>query len=236
MDPRHHLDCVQAKVTLTGSRAAARRALILPTTSGARRHVFFCVDPVATEECDGIAPFDDGIILRIRQYGGFERDRDDSTVKLRPARRSRLSPEWLGTHRRGGETFRLEADWAGERRACAAWPSRRRPTRRRIGCSPACWRGPDTRRWPRRDHPPGPPGSAGRVPGPVRARGHGRGQDVVRNAEPVTVVMLTKFPEVTLKVARTSSTSPSSAFHGPGTCSRSCSLTVCEVCPFVIGR
>ncbi|EIV93292.1 hypothetical protein [Frankia sp. QA3] len=121
MDTRRRLDRIQIKVTLSGSRAAAaRRALTLSTASGARHRVFFCVDPVATTEYGGIAPFDDGIILRLRQYDDSGAGRSDSTVKLRPARRSRLSPEWLGTHGDGVETFRLEADWAGERRVLAA--------------------------------------------------------------------------------------------------------------------
>jgi hypothetical protein len=61
--------------------------------------------------------FHQGIVLRVRQIDG---DADDSTVKLRPCRRSQLSGSWLGATKGEGWRLAVEEDWAGNRRALAA--------------------------------------------------------------------------------------------------------------------
>lgn len=58
-----------------------------------------------------------GVILRLRSN---EHGKDDSTVKLRPCRRSQLAEGWNQSWENGGLKFRIEQDWAGERRCLAA--------------------------------------------------------------------------------------------------------------------
>ncbi|SNQ47823.1 conserved hypothetical protein [Frankia canadensis] len=121
MNAHPRLDQVQIKVNLSGPHIpGACRALRLHSAAGARQQVFFCVDPARAVEHGGTAPLDDGIILRLRESGDRETEQAHSTVKLRPARRSRLTPEWLRVRAEGDEVFRVEADWAGERKVLAA--------------------------------------------------------------------------------------------------------------------
>ena len=61
--------------------------------------------------------FHQGVVLRVRQ---IEDEDDDATVKLRPCRRSQLAESWLGAEKGDGWKFRVEQDWAGDRRALAA--------------------------------------------------------------------------------------------------------------------
>ncbi len=56
-------------------------------------------------------------MLRVRQIDG---DEDDSTVKLRPCRRSQLTERWLGEEEGDGWKLRVEEDWAASRRVLAA--------------------------------------------------------------------------------------------------------------------
>jgi len=46
--------------------------------------------------------------------------RDDSTIKLRPARESQLVEPWSTSFEDGGQEYRIEQDWAGSRRSLAA--------------------------------------------------------------------------------------------------------------------
>jgi hypothetical protein len=61
--------------------------------------------------------FHQGIVLRVRQ---IDDDDDDTTVKLRPCRRSQLAGNWLGAEKGDGWKLTVEQDWAGSRRALAA--------------------------------------------------------------------------------------------------------------------
>jgi hypothetical protein len=121
MNSQPRLDQVQIKVTLAGPRIAdACRTLALHPASGIRHDVFFCVDPATAAEYGDTAPLDDGLVLRVRRISGPGTARARSTVKLRPARRSRLTPEWLRFRSDGDEVFRVEADWAGDRKVLVA--------------------------------------------------------------------------------------------------------------------
>jgi hypothetical protein len=110
------LDAVEIKVTVPAARAfRARTALGLRDDRGERRRLYFCEDvarPVGQRTL-----LERGVIIRLRQRGGGP---DDSTVRLRPARRSRLTPDWTDAGGWGGERLRVEADWSGGRRVLAA--------------------------------------------------------------------------------------------------------------------
>ncbi|MDF3311620.1 hypothetical protein P3H15_42330 [Rhodococcus sp. T2V] len=56
-----------------------------------------------------------GIVIRLRS----SHSKDDSTIKLRPCRRTQLIPKW-STSSPDGKKYRLEQDWAGQRRTLAA--------------------------------------------------------------------------------------------------------------------
>jgi hypothetical protein len=115
------LDGVEIKVTLAGEQTpAAVQALHLPAEERPWR-IYFCEDVTA-----GVSPgtplLDLGVVLRAREKPG---GKDDTTIKLRPCRRSQLTDDWLAAEE--GESgsgvdweFKVEADWAGERRVLAA--------------------------------------------------------------------------------------------------------------------
>lgn len=60
---------------------------------------------------------DAGLVLRVRAKAGD--DDGDCTVKLRPCRRSQVTPFWLATTETGDVEVRLEEDWAGDRQVLA---------------------------------------------------------------------------------------------------------------------
>ncbi len=114
-------DGVEVKVTFTGDQTEpAVQALHLPPGRPPWR-IHFCEDVTA-----GVSPgtplLDAGVILRAREKPG---DEDDTTVKLRPCRRSQLPDPWPaveeGEAGNGDEwEVEVEADWAGSRRVLAA--------------------------------------------------------------------------------------------------------------------
>lgn len=57
-----------------------------------------------------------GVVLRLRAGG----DNDDSTVKLRPCRRSQLAHEWNRNQPPDELENRVEGDWAGKKKVLAA--------------------------------------------------------------------------------------------------------------------
>jgi len=104
------LDAVQLKVNLLGPQAT-RAAAELGLASAPRREgeVFFGERVLPGGW--GLPLYERGLIVRVRAFGASA----ESTVKLRPCRRGRLTPRWLSVHRRGGERFRLEEDWSDDR-------------------------------------------------------------------------------------------------------------------------
>jgi hypothetical protein len=112
------LDAVEIKVTVAAAMAdRARREFGLADTRGRHRRIYFCEDVCGDAGRRGLPLLDGGIVLRLRANDG---ERDDSTVKLRPARRSGIGADWLRLRKDGDEEFRMEADWAGERKVLAA--------------------------------------------------------------------------------------------------------------------
>lgn len=121
-------DGFEIKVTLADDQTQmAVKALRLPSDRP-RWQIFFCEDVTA-----GVSPgtplLDQGVILRARKKPG---GKGDTTVKLRPCRRSQLTDHWLAARKGKSENgeeweFKVEGDWAGERRVLAASCSADRP-------------------------------------------------------------------------------------------------------------
>lgn len=109
------IDGAEIKVTFSDAQTEdAIRALELP--EGNPWQIYFCEDVT-----EGVSPgtplLDAGVILRARDKPGGN---SDTTVKLRPCRRSQLTDHWLATKKDGDQELKVEADWAGDRRVLAA--------------------------------------------------------------------------------------------------------------------
>jgi hypothetical protein len=106
---------VEIKVNLAGD---VPRALdTLKVAHGSARSIWFLED--LTPGLSSVHPLLDAhLALRLR------RDADgsgDSTVKLRPCRRSQLTKRWSREDKERGEwEYKIEGDWAGPRQALAA--------------------------------------------------------------------------------------------------------------------
>jgi hypothetical protein len=114
-------DGVEIKLTLGGDQVdAAVDALGLPTVDEPWR-IHFCED-VTPGVDPGTPLLDRDLVLRARDKPG---GKDDTTVKLRPCRRSQLTAHWLeasdGKSDSGDKwEVKVEADWAGHRRVLSA--------------------------------------------------------------------------------------------------------------------
>jgi hypothetical protein len=105
------LDSVEAKLTIAGNRVgAAVEAFDLPRDPQEWK-IYFAED-VARSTSPRTPLLAAGVILRGRDRSG---NKGDSTVKLRPGRRSQLTKDWLDA---AGE-FKIDADWAGENKVLA---------------------------------------------------------------------------------------------------------------------
>jgi hypothetical protein len=114
-------DDVEIKVTLGKDQtAAAVQALDLPSGIEPWR-IYFCED--VTPGLDLQTPLlDRDVVLRARDKPG---GKDDSTIKLRPSRRSQLTDHWLDASDGKSDSgekweFKVEADWSGDRRVLSA--------------------------------------------------------------------------------------------------------------------
>jgi hypothetical protein len=117
------LDDVEIKVTLAGNQAGpAVKALELPA-GRPTWEIYFCED-VAEGVGIGTPLLDLGVVLRARHKPGGP---DDTTVKLRPCRRSQLTGRWPAATEGDGWQLKIEADWTGERRVLAASCTADRP-------------------------------------------------------------------------------------------------------------
>jgi hypothetical protein len=104
---------VEIKVNVAGPVADA--LVVLDLDGGSQRRIWFLEDLTP-----GLEPplplLSAGVALRLRTGKS-----GDSTVKLRPCRRTQLTPEWVeGFQTRNDFEYRVEADWAGQRRSLAA--------------------------------------------------------------------------------------------------------------------
>jgi hypothetical protein len=105
---------VEIKVTLSEKVPNALSALGLDPGHESSMQIWFLED-----ETPGIRTkfplLAAGIVIRLRS----SHSKDDSTIKLRPCRRTQLIPKW-STSSPDGKKYRLEQDWAGQRRTLAA--------------------------------------------------------------------------------------------------------------------
>ena len=104
---------VEIKLTLTGGVDQALEELDLHDPRS--REVWFLEDGTPGLASD-LPLLDARVILRLRT----DSRRDQSTVKLRPARRSQLTGHWFEPEKKDEFEYRIEGDWAGRRRVLAA--------------------------------------------------------------------------------------------------------------------
>lgn len=109
------LDGVEIKVSLDSDQTAkAVRAIDLPDVPPWR--IFF-IEDVTTGLCSATPLLDQHLIVRARQK---TKGKDDVTVKFRPGRQSQLTDSWLDKTKTSDKDldseFKVEEDWAGERR------------------------------------------------------------------------------------------------------------------------
>jgi hypothetical protein len=110
------LDGIEIKVTINADQVEAAKDAWLSGRDGKRRAIYFFEerppgDPAALPLLRA------GVILRVRQ---IEDGKDDSTAKLRPCDRSRLTAEWLAAGEEDDWKFTLEEDWVRDRHVLAA--------------------------------------------------------------------------------------------------------------------
>jgi len=110
------LDGIEIKVTVAGDQTPAALATLGLAPDRPTWQIYFCED--VTEGLAAATPLlDAGVILRARDRPGAK---DDTTVKLRPCRRSQLPDRWLAAEKGDDWELKLEADWAGRRQVLAA--------------------------------------------------------------------------------------------------------------------
>jgi hypothetical protein len=103
---------VEIKVNVAGQVPDALAALDLG--GGTDRRIWFLED--LTPGVPSLPLYSAGVVLRLRSGNS-----EESTVKLRPCRRTQLTPEWADGFKSGNRfEYRVEADWAGPRRSLAA--------------------------------------------------------------------------------------------------------------------
>ena len=106
-------DPIEIKVNIAGKVDDALTALGLE--KGESREVWFLEDLT-----EGVRPplplLSAGVILRLRR----RKNKEDSTVKLRPCRRSQLISPWDVKPAEDSDDYRVEGDWSRTRRVLAA--------------------------------------------------------------------------------------------------------------------
>lgn len=106
-------DVIEVKVNIAGDVAHA--LTLLGLVDGKHREIWFLDDLT-----DGARPplplLSAGVIFRLRRR---DNGKGDSTVKLRPCRRSQLVPPWDVVPAGAGD-YRIEGDWCGRRHVVAA--------------------------------------------------------------------------------------------------------------------
>jgi hypothetical protein len=109
------VDAVEIKVSLAGTSvtAALDRLEVGATGDPQQRRLGFIEDTTVGSD---LPLLHYGIVLRVREV---DDDADDSTVKLRPSRRSQLTRDWIDKRDGAGWTLRIEEDWAGARHVLA---------------------------------------------------------------------------------------------------------------------
>jgi hypothetical protein len=117
------LDDVEIKLTLAGDQVDQAVETLELAPDRPTWQIYFCEDVTAA-----VGPttplLDLGVVLRARRRPG---EPDDTTIKLRPCRRSQLSGPWPTATKGDGWELKVEADWAGEQRVLAVSMTADRP-------------------------------------------------------------------------------------------------------------
>jgi hypothetical protein len=117
------LDRVEIKVNLSGDQAmSVVERLELPPVEQPWQ-IYFCED-VARGVSAAVPLKEAGVILRARHRPDRK---DDSTIKLRPGRRSQLTDAWLEADEGEDWELKVEADWSAGRRVLAISNTADRP-------------------------------------------------------------------------------------------------------------
>lgn len=105
---------VEIKVNIAGTSEAAS-VLSLAAPDAANRSVWFAEDEAGLA-AGALTLFASHAIIRLRAGDG----RDDITVKWRPCDFAHLGEHWKKSFTAEGFEYRIEEDWAGQRRVLAA--------------------------------------------------------------------------------------------------------------------
>ncbi len=109
------IDAVEVKLNVDPEQVSVALERLGLAGVGSGRDIFFAEDP---QSDGGALPLlDGGVVLRVRRAPD---KKVDSTVKLRPCRRSQLTDEWLQLPKGKDSDTKLEGDWVGERKVLAA--------------------------------------------------------------------------------------------------------------------
>jgi len=122
MSITQRLDDVEIKITLAGEQIERAMHDLKLATDRPTWQIYFWED--VSQAVGGTPLLDLGLILRARHKPD---DPDDTTVKLRPSRRSQFSAEWLAFQKVGDRELKVEADWAGNRHKLAVSYTADRP-------------------------------------------------------------------------------------------------------------
>lgn len=115
-DNQLRLDSVEIKITIAGAQVASALDAFGLAPNGRQLGIYFCEDVMSEASTTSTPLLDLGVVLRARDHHG---NGGDSTIKLRPCRRSQLTDHWLDATDGPGK-IKVEADWAGSRKVLAA--------------------------------------------------------------------------------------------------------------------
>jgi hypothetical protein len=110
------LDSVEIKTTIAGAQVDRALEVFGFAPKGQRLDIYFCDDVTRGVSTTSTPLLDLGVVLRARDWHGGGAD---STIKLRPCRRSQLTDQWLENTSETNK-IKVEADWAGDRKVLAA--------------------------------------------------------------------------------------------------------------------
>lgn len=122
MVARNRLDVVELKVTLSPEQAHGAGIWDAVPGQGLSRRIWFCEQSGASST--RLPLMDSGVILRLRETRARP---DETTARLRPCRRSRLTADWSTPWDNGGERLDIASDWCGDRRQLSVSVTARHP-------------------------------------------------------------------------------------------------------------
>lgn len=112
------VDPIEIKVNIGGNVDHALGQLGLDPGAGQEREIWF-LDDITEGLREALPLLNSGVILRLRRPEKDSKDKEDSTVKLRPCRRSQLVGMWNAPRKHDPE-YRIEGDWSRKRHVVAA--------------------------------------------------------------------------------------------------------------------